>query len=256
MPKETYDYQKRSEVTKKSWQDPEIRNRRISGLKKAWESGKHRREYPIELYPNFANRGRRKEFSEQIKRAHKLGRYDSTSMKMKLLHKSGRFIESHKRVGEKRRGIKFSEKWRKNLSISHKGKSFPHPAARKNWQNPEYREKHIKAILKGLSRRPTSLEQKAIGFHKKYNLPFTYCGDGTLLIGYKNPDFYESNGKKICLEYANRVLRHHPENYEQKRIEHFAKYGWRCLVIRDNELDDEEGLVKKIVEGGSFCEGV
>jgi very-short-patch-repair endonuclease len=94
---------------------------------------------------------------------------------------------------------------------------------------------------------------------KKYNLPFAYCGDGSLLIGYKNPDFYETNGKKICIEVANKVSFQHPEGWDRKRIEHFAKYGWRCLVFwqnpktRDFELSEEEivNKIKDVLNGKS-----
>lgn len=97
------------------------------------------------------------------------------------------------------------------------------------WQNLENREKVAKKILKRLKERPTSLEKEFIKIIKKNNLPFTYCGDGSLLIGFKNPDFYETNGKKICIEVANHY--HHPNPWKEKRIAYFDKYGWKCLVF-------------------------
>lgn len=121
---------------------------------------------------------------------------------------------------------------------------------KKLWCNPEYREKTIKAIFRGLKRRPTSLERQFIELIKKYNLSFAYCGAGSLLIGYKNPDFYETNGKKICIEVANNVEVQHPQGWAEKRIAHFAKYGWKCLVFRgDLKLNDpDEVIVNKIRE--------
>jgi len=120
-----------------------------------------------------------------------------------------------------------------------------------NWQDSEYREKMIKAFLN--AKRPTSLEMKAIAFFRKYKLPFTYCGNGTLLIGYKNPDFYENNGKKICLETSNKRTKDWRYSgkggwgyYEQQRVEHFAKHGWKCLVIWEEELKNPITLVEKI----------
>jgi hypothetical protein len=72
------------------------------------------------------------------------------------------------------------------------------------WQNPEYREKTVKAILKVLFKRPTSYEQKIIDLCKKYNLPFKYVGDGSIIIGYVNPDFIEVNGRKLNLTKMRR----------------------------------------------------
>jgi hypothetical protein len=54
----------------------------------------------------------------------------------------------------------------------------------------------------------------------------------------------DSNGRKICIEVANKF--HHSENYAERRIEHFAKYGWKCLVVWEDELEDEQKLSEKI----------
>lgn len=101
------------------------------------------------------------------------------------------------------------------------------------WKNPEFREKNIKNSLKMLIKRPTSLEQKFIELIEKYNLPYRYVGNGGFLIGFKNPDFVNMN-EKNCIEVANTF--HHDNNWWFARIDHFVKYGWKCLVIWDNEF--------------------
>jgi len=110
------------------------------------------------------------------------------------------------------------------------------------WQNPEYREKVIKNSLKGLLKRPTSLEKQMLGIIQKHGLPYKYTGDGSFLIGYKNPDFVNTDGQKVCIEVANTF--HHNEDYEEKRKEHFAKWGWHCIVFRTDKLDETEVLEK------------
>lgn len=116
--------------------------------------------------------------------------------------------------------------------------------------NKEIEEKRIRNALKALfETRPTSLEKRFIEIIKKYTLPYKYTGDGSFLIGYKNPDFINVNGQKICIEVANKVPAHHPEDYEQKKTEHFAKYGWKCLVFfadRKKFDDSEEEILKKL----------
>jgi len=112
------------------------------------------------------------------------------------------------------------------------------------WQNKEYREKQIKSILKGLIKRPTSLEQEMNTIIKKYNLPYKYTGDGRFLIGYKNPDFININGEKICIEVAN--IFHHSEDYPKQRKEYFAKWGWKCIVFRGDELNEKEVISELI----------
>jgi len=115
------------------------------------------------------------------------------------------------------------------------------------WKNEEYREKQIKCVLQGLFKRPTSLEQKFIDFLEKYELPFSYCGDGSLLIGYKNPDFYENNGIKLCIEVADPFFHQPTKEYEEKRLQHFLKWGWQCIVIWDDELYNEQTLLQRVL---------
>lgn len=124
-----------------------------------------------------------------------------------------------------------------------------------NWQNPEYRERMIKVMMKALAKRPTKLEHNGINFISKFNLPIKYVGDGSLIIGGKNPDYVESNGKKICFEIGNKIEKslkregrdqHSWQEYEQQRIEHFKKHGWKCLVIWEDELQNERLLLDKI----------
>jgi len=109
-----------------------------------------------------------------------------------------------------------------------------------NWQNPEYRERVIRNTLKGLFTRPTSLEQSLIKFFNSHNLPFAYVGDGSFLIGYKNPDFVNTNGKKVCIEVRNSFFS--KPNWAEKRKAHFARYGWDCIIIETNKkyLNDKQ----------------
>lgn len=135
------------------------------------------------------------------------------------------------------KGYKPTEETRRKMSESRK----------KIWENPEYKNRVIKNTLKGLITRPTSLEKQFQAIIDKYSLPYRYVGDGSFLVGYKNPDFiniqYDSLGQKICIEVANRY--HHPNPYKENRIKHFAKWGWKCIVFLGDELNEEE-IVKQL----------
>jgi len=109
-----------------------------------------------------------------------------------------------------------------------------------NWDQKEYKDKAIKAVLKGLLKRPTSLEQETISLFSKYNLPYKYVGDGELIIGGKNPDFVNINGEKKLIEVGN--VYHHQGNYIQERKEHFAKYGWETYVFIGDQLNEKQIL--------------
>jgi very-short-patch-repair endonuclease len=135
---------------------------------------------------------------------------------------------------------KFSEEHKKKLSKSHK--LFWRRNKDKFWNNPNWKTKTIEAQLKGLMKRPTSLEKRMLHIIKKNKLPYEYTGNGSFLIGWKNPDFVNVNGEKICVEVANTF--HHDENYIKNRTEHFAKYGWKCIVFRTDKLNENEVISK------------
>mgnify|MGYP001590687309 FL=1 len=107
-------------------------------------------------------------------------------------------------------------------------------------------KEHILNILKSLKKRPTSLEKRMINLVEKHNLPYKYTGDGSFIIGYKNPDFINVNGEKICIEVYYSYQKNHffgsENNYKNQRKEHFAKYGWKTLFFNENQLKETEIL--------------
>ena len=106
----------------------------------------------------------------------------------------------------------------------------------KLFEDSNYKEKTIKAMLKGLMKRPTSFEQKIILLCSKHRLPFIYTGDGRFLVGYKNPDF-KHKYLPILIEVYNDF--HHPENYEEIRGNHFKKYGYETIFINEGEVTNK-----------------
>ena len=142
---------------------------------------------------------------------------------------------SRKCHGRSLMGKKLSKETRKKLRKSTKGL----------WQDKEYREKTTMAIIKGKLKRPTSLEKEMIDIIKKYNLPYKYVGDGSFLIGWKNPDFVNINGEKKLIEVGN--VYHHQGNYIEERSSHFAKYGWKSHIFIANKLNENE-IVKALTE--------
>lgn len=108
------------------------------------------------------------------------------------------------------------------------------------WKIKENREKQISLILKGLLKRPTSLEKRMIQIIKKHNLPYKYVGDGSFLIGWKNPDFINTNGKKVAIEVANEF--HHSKTYPRERKNYFKEYGWKAIVFHGDKLIEKNVL--------------
>lgn len=169
-------------------------------------------------------------------------------------------IHSPERINQMRQtklGTIHSEETRKKMSVAHTGRIYIDKGfsgkkhsiealqkisikSKARWADKEYRERVVKAILKGKLVRPTSLEKKAIEVIQKYNLPYKYVGDGSFLIGYKNPDFVNINGEKKLVEIGN--VFHHQGNYVEDRKAHFAKYGWESKFLINNQPTEEEIL--------------
>lgn len=146
-------------------------------------------------------------------------------------------IETHKR---NKTGF-FNCKTQSKFSKRRTTESYKETAKRM-WSNENYREKTIKATIKGLLKRPTSFENKISSLCLKYRLPFIYTGDGRLLIGFKNPDFINENNKLIIEVFLNYFkLRDFGsiENYMKQRREHFAKFGYKTIFIRQEEICDK-----------------
>jgi len=130
--------------------------------------------------------------------------------------------------------------WNKGRSFSKEVKEKMGLSSKKRWENPEYREKTIKAQLKGLMKRPTSFEKKIAELCIENSLPFVYTGDGRFLINFKNPDFTNYQDK-IVMEvfYSWFKIRDYGsvENYKKHCIKKYNPAGWKVIFIDENEVN-------------------
>ena len=155
------------------------------------------------------------------------------------------------KLSENRKNKNYEELFGESLSkqIREKHSNF----MKEKWKDPKYAKLVIKNAIKGLIKRPTSYEKKISELCIENNLPFIYTGDGTFLIGYKNPDFINEK-QKIAVEvyYSYFKIRDFDscENYEKQRSEYFAKYGYRTIFIRTEEINDKnwkEVCLRKLI---------
>jgi len=163
-------------------------------------------------------------------------------------------IETRKKIGEKSRNRPCSEETKRKISKINKGKHY----------SPSTELKKGNTLNKGRSLSEKTKEklrearkhQRIPKHHTKpelifehicktYNLPFKYVGDGKFWIGKPslNPDFIESNGKKIAIEVfgdywhnplLNKNIREIATLSFRKKI--LEKYGWELIVFWENEL--------------------
>ena len=162
--------------------------------------------------------------------------YDSMSKKFKGRH-------NHWLIGEKNPAKKpeIRKKISENLKLYYSKERILHPQKliqrnlknaetnKRNWQNPAFKEKMVKKILKGLWKRPTSLEKQFTELLQKNNLPFEYVGDGRLILGGVNPDFIDTNDSKLIIEVADEFF--HKNNYAEIRSKIFSNFGYKTLIL-------------------------
>ena len=187
----------------------------------------------------------RKKISEGLKNnKNSLGFVRSDEWKKNLsLRKKGntnclgqtRSVGTRQKMSLARMGIEFTEAQKRKLG----------DASRARWQIKEYREKMLSYIPAGRIKRPTSIELKMQAvLNEHFPKEWEYVGDGQCWIAGKCPDFLNVNGHKALIEIFGAYW-HKPED-EQCRISHFAKYGFKTLVVWDTELKNEAKTVARI----------
>ena len=204
----------------------------------AWNRGK---TIDRDKYPNM---GHQKPHTEEAKK------------KMSIIHKGKtpnnkgkKCPQTSEKAKKNQYGNYFSKgckPWNTGLVGVIKKSEIAKKKMRVHWENKEWREKQVKLMLASLFKRPTSLEREMIQIIEKYKLPYKYVGDGSFLIGYKNPDFININGEKKLIEVGN--VYHHQGDYIEKRKAHFTRYGWESYFFITNKL--EENKIIYTLNGG------
>jgi hypothetical protein len=108
-------------------------------------------------------------------------------------------------------------------------------------------KEHIRKCL--LRRGMSGLEKKVNNIIQKYKFPYAFVGDGKFFIERKNPDFINTNGKKIAVEVFYKrhkdQFRGGCEVWMKERVDIFSKYGWKILFLDGAGLTNEK-IVKTL----------
>jgi len=113
------------------------------------------------------------------------------------------------------------------------------------WKDPEYRDSTVKAALLGLRIHPNRPETALLALLEEVSPnEWEFVGDGQLVIGGKNPDFFNTNGEKLLAELYGTYW-HRGEN-PQDRIDLFKKYGFHTIIVWEHELKTPEKVLGKI----------
>lgn len=169
--------------------------------------------------------------------------------------------ETKRKMSKSHKGKHHSNKSKKLMSRVNLGRPKSKKAKRKIsktikklWQNPEYREKQLEAIFNGLELRPTNPEKQLDRLLQKI-LPgeYKYVGDGSVLIGFKNPDFININGQKKVIElfgnfwHSKQMTGLKKKIHRRQRQNQFAEYGYQTCIIWEKELQNIRVLKSKLI---------
>jgi len=143
-------------------------------------------------------------------------------------------------------------KLKPNVGLAQRGKSKPKISVsmKKKWQDKTYREKQLTAIMKGCEIHPNKPETVLNNLLQNiFPNEWKFVGDGSVIIGWKNPDFVNINGQKKVIElYGDYWHQKEKETNGANRVSHFKQYGYDALIIWDSELKSIEIVRKKIME--------
>ena len=166
--------------------------------------------------------------------------------------------ETRRKMSEARKGCLpwniggiLSDETRQKISKANKGKHNSKDTEFKKDSTPWnkglrncYSKETLKKIL--TRRIPTSLEEKFQTIASKNSLPYNYVGDGSFFIEKYNPDFINTNSKKIAIEVYARCfkLRHNKtiEEWKKGRSKIFVKYGWQIIYFDETEVTEKNVL--------------
>ncbi len=161
--------------------------------------------------------------------------------------------ETRKKIRAGLIGVKKNSIHRKNLSLANikKWKDIKYrtkmiEAHRRKWKRQKYRNKQTYLIRKGSQTKPNKaellLETVLIKlFGKKYK----YVGDGYTIINGFCPDFIDFKNRKI-IELFGRYWHKDSSEKDKLRLKTYKRYGYKTLVIWDDELKKPSFLKRKL----------
>jgi len=142
--------------------------------------------------------------------------------------------------------------------LSEKTKAKISEIRKRDWQDPEY----VAKLIKAMGVKPSESELEFVDLLGKHFPEFRYNGDFRegVVLGGLIPDFVNVNGKKQVIEVFGDYW-HSPEvigddwrRSESGKVAIYGSVGWDCLVIWEHDLNEltEEEVVERI---SNFQEG-
>jgi len=216
---------------------------------RGWNKGKSKKNGDILSYGRPRSDASKKRISDAEKSFWKENPDKLVARNAKLTGLK-RSKESIERIREGKKGIPCPEHVKEYLSNLFRGRTFSKEHREKlgiktkeRWNNYTDEEKANCVRKMRTQLKPTKLE---LALSELLSEEWKYVGDNEVIIGCKNPDFINVNGQKKLIEVFGRYW--HTEEDESVRIKHFKQYGFKTLIIWEEELQNKEDLLVKIEE--------
>lgn len=156
-------------------------------------------------------------------------------------------IESRKKIGLAQTKF-FAEHPERRRQVSN--------AMKEKWCDPDIRDKLILGSISARVDKPNKLESRVIKIMEEYHLPYRYCGDGSVIVGFLKPDFVNIDGQKKLIEvFGNAyhdpkkaIVKIRPHSLENNRKKIFHNYGFDTLVLWEDDIkkSSDETVAERI----------
>lgn len=162
-------------------------------------------------------------------------------------------IAVRKKISERNIGRKSPDSVRKAVALANKNRVWKQSSRdsiskkfKEYWKSEEF----VKKIQESRAIKPNKPEKKILNLLDRiYPNEWKYTGDFSFMVDGKSPDFTNCNGKKLLIEHYGTYWHRGDDPEDRKAI--FRKFGYRTLVIWENELKDSialETTIKDFVE--------
>ena len=122
-------------------------------------------------------------------------------------------------------------------------------AHRRNWRRNNYAT--MRKMMMANNTKPNKPEKVVLSIlNELFPNEWAFTGDGQVIISGLNPDFINTNGKKLIIEVFGdywHTQKLKPYRINEGRIHTYAKYGYDTLIIWEHETKQPMILQEKIL---------
>lgn len=102
-------------------------------------------------------------------------------------------------------------------------------------------------VMLNSNRKPNEHEKRVIAFLQKHQFDYKFVGDGKVFVAGRCPDFIH-RAYNLIIEYDGTYWHSLPEKIlsDKKRNAAYRRRGFKLLIVKTNDLKDEEKLFSKV----------